>query len=159
MAEITQEELNERVAILRRFRTLLEAQKKKFQDYLTVLEKQETSIESDNTEALAAHAEMEQEIAKSITSLQKVIVPISQMYASSAKDMRESDRKSVEQIQADLDRLQGKVLAQNEKNRELLRAHLVNIRAQIDSFKNPYRNVSSVYAKKVAQGSLVTVEI
>ena len=159
MAEISQEELNERVAVLRRFRTLLEAQKKKFQDYLAVLEKQENSIESDNTEALVAHAEIEQEIAKSITSLQKVIVPMSEMYQASVSDIREADRKSVEDIQADLDRLQTKVLAQNEKNRELLRSHLVQIRQQIDNFRNPYRNVSSVYAKKVAQGNLVAVEV
>lgn len=159
MAEITQEEMNERVAILRRFRTLLETQKKKFQDYLAVLEKQESSIESDNTEALVAHAEIEQEIAKSISSLQKVIVPMSEMYNATSSGIREADRKSVEEIQKDLNSLQTKVLAQNEKNRELLRTHLVQIREQIDNFRNPYRNVSSIYAKKVAQGNLVAVEV
>lgn len=159
MAEISEKELNERVAILRRFRTLLEAQRQKFQEYLEVLEKQENSIETDNAEALTAHAELEQQIVQGISSLQKVIVPMSEMYNSSNSGIRESDRKSVEHIQKDLSRLQSKVLVQNEKNRELLRAHLVSLREQIDNFRNPYRNISSVYAKKVAQGSLVTVEV
>ena len=45
MEEISQAELDERVAILRKFRALLEQQRKKFQEYLAVLEKQEHSIE------------------------------------------------------------------------------------------------------------------
>lgn len=159
MQEISEKELNERVAILRRFRTLLEAQRQKFKDYLDVLEKQENYIEHDNTEALAAHAELEQEIVKGISNLQKVIVPMSEMYDSTRGAIRDSDRKSVETIQKDLSRLQGKVLEQNEKNRELLRTHLIQLRTQIDGLKNPYRNVSSVYAKKVAQGHLVTVQV
>ena len=36
MAEISQEELNERVAILRKFRSLLEQQREKFREYLKV---------------------------------------------------------------------------------------------------------------------------
>ncbi len=159
MAEISQEELNERLAILRRFRSLLEEQKKKFQDYLEVLEKQENSIENDNTDALVAHAEIETEISRNIKSLQKVIVPISEMYSRNISGIREADRKSVEEIQENLDRLQEKVLKQNAKNRELLRTHIAQIRKQIDGFKNPYRNVSSVYAKKVAQGNFVAVEV
>ena len=86
MAEITQEELNERVAILRRFRSLLEEQRGKFREYLNVLEKQQDSITTENPESLLAHTELEQQVVKSIASLQKVIVPMSKMY---------SDRKSV----------------------------------------------------------------
>ena len=38
MAELTQQELDERVALLRKFRSVLEQQRNKFQEYLTVLE-------------------------------------------------------------------------------------------------------------------------
>ena len=41
---IDDKELNERVAILHRLRELLLQQRRKFQEYLTVLEKQEGSI-------------------------------------------------------------------------------------------------------------------
>ena len=66
MAEITQEELNERVAILKRFRALLEQQRGKFKEYLNVLEKQHDSITNENTEALLAHTELEQQVVKNL---------------------------------------------------------------------------------------------
>ena len=56
MEKITQEELNERVAILKRFRSLLEQQRNKFREYLTVLEKQQDSINDENTEKLVKQA-------------------------------------------------------------------------------------------------------
>lgn len=159
MAEITQRELEERVAILRRFRTLLEQQRAKFQEYLTVLEKQENSIEAEDTNAIISHAELEQQVVAGIRNLQKVIVPMSELYNSSAKGTHEESDKALASIQGELNRLQSKVLEQNQKNRELLKSHLIQIRAQLDNFKNPYRNVRSVYATKVAQGNLVAVEV
>jgi hypothetical protein len=62
------------------------------------------------------------------------------------------------ELQKDLSTLQNKVLAQNEKNRELLRTHMTQIKTQIEQFKNPYRNVKSVYAQKVTAGNFVEVE-
>lgn len=159
MADITQKELEERVAILRRFRTLLEQQRAKFQEYLTVLEKQEDSINAEDTNAIISHAELEQQVVAGIRNLQKVIVPMSELYNSSAKGTHAEADKTLASIQGELNRLQSKVLEQNQKNRELLKAHLLQIRAQLDNFKNPYRNLKSVYATKAAQGNLVAVEV
>ena len=165
MAEITQEELNERVALLRRFRTLLEQQRAKFQEYLTVLEKQQDSISSENPESLIAHTELEQQVVKNIANLQKVIVPMSQMYksvaaipgnSSAANDEKET--QSIQQLQNELSDLQNRVLKQNEINRDLLRVHIESIRNQIQNFKNPYRNARSVYAQPQKVASLVEVE-
>lgn len=160
MAELTDEELNERVAILRRFRTLLEQQRSKFQEYLNVLEKQENAISAEDTNAIINHAELEQQVVAGIKNLQKVIVPMSEMYKSSAKNANSESDKSVESIQNELEKLQGKVLEQNQKNRELLKKHLVQIRSQIENFKNPYRKNRSVYASaQNAHGSLIAVEV
>ncbi len=160
MAELTDEELNERVAILRRFRTLLEQQRSKFQEYLNVLEKQENAISAEDTNAIINHAELEQQVVAGIKNLQKVIVPMSEMYKSSAKNANSENDKSVESIQNELEKLQGKVLEQNQKNRELLKKHLVQIRSQIENFKNPYRKNRSIYASaQNAHGSLVAVEV
>lgn len=160
MAELTDEELNERVAILRRFRTLLEQQRSKFQEYLNVLEKQENAISVEDTNAIINHAELEQQVVAGIKNLQKVIVPMSEMYKSSAKNANSESDKSVESIQNELEKLQGKVLEQNQKNRELLKKHLVQIRSQIENFKNPYRKNRSVYASaQNAHGSLIAVEV
>ncbi|MBP3560893.1 MAG: flagellar biosynthesis protein FlgN [Treponema sp.] len=158
MEEITQEELNERVEILKKLRALLEMQRNKFREYLKVLEQQEHSIETENSEALIMHTELEQEVVKGIANLQKVIIPMSELYKSSSSSDGNISDSAVNELQKDLSNLQNKVLAQNEKNRELLRTHMTQIKTQIEQFKNPYRNVKSVYAQKVTAGNFVEVE-
>ncbi len=158
MEQLTQEELNERVEILKKLRALLEMQRNKFREYLKVLEQQEHSIETENSEALIMHTELEQEVVKGIANLQKVIVPMSELYKSSSSSDGNISDSAVNELQKDLSTLQNKVLAQNEKNRELLRTHMTQIKTQIEQFKNPYRNVKSVYAQKVTAGNFVEVE-
>ena len=156
MAEITQEELYERVAILRRFKSLLEEQRGKFQEYLTVLEKQQDSITSENPESLLAHTELEQQVVKNIANLQKVIVPMSKMYKANA-----GNDASIQKIQNELSDLQDKVLKQNAINRDLLKFHIEQLRAQIAGFKNPYKANRSVYANVQTQNvaTMVHVEV
>ena len=101
MADITQEELNERVAILHKFKDLLEQQRSKFQEYLTVLEKQQDSITSESTEKLIAHTELEQQIVKNLVNLQKVIVPMNKMYIAAGKKNTTEDA-AIENIQNEL---------------------------------------------------------
>ncbi len=161
MVEISQEELNERVAILRRFRTLLEQQRGKFREYLTVLEKQQDSISSENTEALLAHTELEQQVVKNIINLQKVVVPMRQMYNSvrAGEAAASNDQKTIESLQQDLTDLQERVLAQNKINRELLKVHIGQIKIQLAGLKNPYKNLHSVYAQKQPVSQMVEVEV
>ena len=160
MAEITQEELNERVALLRRFRSLLEEQRGKFREYLTVLEKQQDSITSENPENLLAHTELEQQVVKSIASLQKVIVPMSKMYSSKVGNISPAaEEAEIARIQNDLSDLQDKVLKQNAINRDLLRVHIEQLRSQIAGFKNPYKNNRSVYANVHAQSVATMVQV
>ena len=158
MAELTQEELDERVALLRKFRSVLEQQRNKFQEYLTVLEKQQDSITKENPESLIAHTELEQQVVKNIANLQKVIVPMSKMYKQSVPMAHTAEDSSIIQIQNELNDLQSRVLKQNQINRDLLREHIESIRNQIQNFKNPYRNVKSVYAQPQRVASLVEVE-
>lgn len=159
MAELSQEEINERVAVLKHFKKLLEQQRAKFQEYLKVLESQQNSIENEDTDALVAHTELEQQVVKNLSNLQKVIVPMQKMY-SSVKNTSESD-KEITVLQNELETLQSKVLSQNEKNRELLKCHIVELRTRISQVQNqnPYRNTASVYgASSKNSGRLIEVE-
>lgn len=158
MAELTQQELDERVALLRKFRSLLEQQRSKFQEYLTVLEKQQDSITKENPESLIAHTELEQQVVKNIANLQKVIVPMSKMYSQSLPMAHTSEEAGISQIQNELNDLQSRVLKQNQINRDLLRDHIESIRNQIQNFKNPYKNARSVYAQPQRVASFVEVE-
>lgn len=161
MAEITQEELKERVALLRRFRSLLEQQRGKFQEYLNVLEKQQDSISNENPEALLAHTELEQQVVKNLASLQKVIVPMSKMYHAGAPVGTMQEAAEINKLQDDLSDLQNKVLKQNEINRDLLRIHMEQLRTRLANMKNPYKNVHSVYAKSQPErvATMVHVDI
>ncbi len=158
MAEITQKELDERVALLRKFRSLLEQQRNKFQEYLTVLEKQQDSITKENPENLIAHTELEQQVVQNIANLQKVIIPMSKMYKASVPMAHTNEDSDIRQIQNELNDLQSRVLKQNQINRDLLREHIESIRTQIQNFKNPYKNIKSVYAQPQRVASLVEVE-
>lgn len=162
METLTQEELNERVAVLRRFRTLLEQQRNKFKEYLNVLEKQQDSITAENPETLLAHTELEQQIVRNIANLQKVIVPMNKMYNSvNGKNSADStENTEINKIQNELSDLQSKVLKQNEINRDLLRVHISSIKQQIQNFKNPYKNQQrSVYGQTQKVAQMVEINI
>ena len=158
MAELTQQELDERVALLRKFKSLLEQQRNKFREYLNVLEKQQDSIASNNPETLIAHTELEQQVVKNIANLQKVIIPMKKMYQSAVPVAHTAEEASIDNLELELNTLQDKVLKQNQINRDLLRVHIETIRTQIQNFKNPYKNARSVYAQPQRVASLVEVE-
>ena len=157
--KLTQQELDERVAILRRFRTLLEQQRTKFQQYLSVLEMQESKISAEDADALIAHSELEAQIVEGIGSLQKVIAPMQKLYqTTNAATYNPAEAVPVVELQNDLAKLQSQVLKQNEKNCELLRSHITEIKKQIVAFKNPYRNHNSIYAEHGVSGSIVHID-
>ena len=73
---LSREEVEQRVAILKRYRKLLEEQRNAFREYLNVLEKQEKSIEAESTEIIVAQAELEHKIVASLSSLHRVTLPL-----------------------------------------------------------------------------------
>lgn len=158
--EISKEELDERIAIIKRFKKLLQEQRTKFEEYLLVLEKQTGKIEEEDGDALMAHAELESKIVANIAALQKVIVPMKGMYDAVVPETDAKERESVENLQNDLDNIQKQVLIQNEHNRDLLKIHLEELKKQLYEVRisNPYRNRTSIYAEKATVGSLVSIE-
>ncbi|MBN1616824.1 MAG: flagellar biosynthesis protein FlgN [Spirochaetales bacterium] len=141
--DLSREELDERVAILKRLRQLLDQQRTKFREYLTVLEKQETVITSDNIDAMVRHTEVEQNIVAEIHTIQKVIDPLEMLYRDAHPGVPDTE---IPRLKTDLEHLKSDVLAQNEKNRELLKKHMVFLREKVTSIKNPYLKRNSIYA-------------
>ena len=161
MENLSNEEIEERVAILKRFRFLLEQQRNKFKEYLNVLEKQQNSIDEEDSEALIKHSELEQQIVKNISNLQKVIVPMNKMYTAinNKSPISTTNDNDLTQIQLELSALQQKVIKQNEINRDLLRVHLEKIKMQIANFNNPYKTSKSVYAQTEKVGNFVELNV
>lgn len=157
--QLSEEELNERVALLKRFKELLEKQRQKFKDYLNVLEKQQTVIQNQDTEALLDHTEIEQQIVANIQNLQKVIEPIEQMYIASSLDSEKNNLDmEIPTLKTDLAKLQKDVLNQNNKNRELLKTQMAQLREKIDGIKNPYKYNKSIYSKSDSTATIISIE-
>ncbi|MGP1414601.1 MAG: flagellar biosynthesis protein FlgN [Treponema sp.] len=140
--KITHSELEERVAVLRRFKSLLQDQRDKFSEYLCVLEKQEESIAKNNIEAVMQHTELENNIIQNILSMQKVIEPIEKIYYLS-----NPEDENVLQLKNDLERLQESVQKQNEKNRLILCEKMASIKQDISNLPLRNKYATNVYSK------------
>ena len=154
-AKLNDSEIAERVAVLKRFRSLLEQQRLKFREYLTVLEKQEKSISDENTDAVLQNTELEESIIAEIFTIQKVIDPLEYMYTNICKN----EHSDIPHLKTDLDDLQKRVLAQNKRNRELLQTHITGLRQQIASLKRPYAHKESIYASTARTAALVDLSL
>jgi len=151
---LTPEQIDERIAILKRFRQLLEQQRQKFREYLVVLEKQEEMIASENVDAIVHHTEIEQSIVSELYTIQKVIDPLEEMYKSANPGLPDTE---IPKLKTDLDHLRKEVLVQNEKNRELLKSHMQVLRQRVISINNPYAKRQSVYAEQVHTAARIDI--
>ncbi|MBN1520410.1 MAG: flagellar export chaperone FlgN [Spirochaetales bacterium] len=136
-------ELDERVAVLKRFRELLARQRDKFQAYLELLDRQKSDIERDDVDALVAHVELEQGIVAELYSVQKVIDPLEDMYRVAYAG---AEPEGITELKGTLDTLKEEVAARNAENRSLLRQRMDMLRHKIMSISNPYTKKKSVYA-------------
>ncbi|MCL2600108.1 MAG: flagellar biosynthesis protein FlgN [Treponema sp.] len=155
---ISQAELTQRVAILKRFKGLLNQQRDRFRNYLALLETQETVIGSGTGEAILAHVELEEQIVADIFSMQRVINPLEDMYRTVIPHDFADDEIPV--LKTSLEDMKIQVQAQSAKNRELLSVRMAGIRTEMNMLKDhPFiRNVQrSMYGNTVT-ASLVDVQ-
>ena len=153
---LSRQEIDQRVAVLKRFKALLQEQRKNFSDYLVVLETQERSIHEENIDALVHHTELEQSIIGDIFTIQKVIDPIEEMYRLGMPD---KDDTEVVRLKSDLNKLQFQVIDQNQKNRELLQSRMADLRQEMISIKPDYRYSKQALSKQEVSASLVDISI
>jgi uncharacterized protein (DUF849 family) len=143
MGILTAEELTQRVAVLRRFKTLLTQQRDRFRTYLDMLDKQQEIIESGSTDKLLLHVELEEKIVADIFSIQKVIDPLEQMYHNiihGAETIHSGARDDeVPDLKTALENLKSEAVLRSSRNKELLSRRMVELRQEIKSLRNnPY---------------------
>jgi len=153
-AAISQAELSQRMAILRRVKNLLEQQRERFQKYLALLENQEIAISFGSGEDILAHVELEEQIVADIFSMQRVINPLEEMYREVIPRNFADDE--IPALKTSLEDMKNRVQTQSAKNRELLSARMVEIRTEMDVLKDsPF--VKS--ARRSAYGDVVTASL
>jgi hypothetical protein len=155
--ELSPGELSQRVAVIKRFRELLRAQRDRFSAYLNALDKQKDVIESGSTDDLLRHVELEEKIVEDIFSIQKVIDPLEKMYQSTrvepnVKDGRNPFENPAEQevsgLKNALESLMVEAAARSERNRELLANRMAELRSEIKSLRR------NAYAKRPLDNTL-----
>ncbi|MDR0759078.1 MAG: flagellar export chaperone FlgN [Treponema sp.] len=162
--ELSSEEVARRVAILRRFRELLQAQRDRFRDYLTVLDKQKDLIEQGDAGDLLTHVELEEQIVADIFAIQKVIDPLEAMYRTAypeSASVRAGDNvapvSEVTNLKTALEDLKTEAIARTERNKALLVNQMDEIRKEIKTLKkNPYKAARPVYSDE-GTASLVDI--
>ncbi len=148
------EGLQQRVAVLRRFRELLSQQREKFERYLVILDHERTDIESGDVDRLVAHVDLESQIVSEIFTFQKVIDPLEDLYRAAYPSAGVED---VSSIKSALLGLRTEVSARNAENRRLLKQRMELLRGEIAGFRNPLASRKSVYASG-GEGGLLNIE-
>jgi uncharacterized small protein (DUF1192 family) len=156
--EISAAELSQRVAVIKRFKELLKAQRDRFQAYLTALDKQKDVIQRGTTDDLLRHVELEEKIVEDIFSIQKVIDPLEKMYQSvRVKNPVKTGARPVDKVSGEeevvslkeaLDGLKAEAVIRSERNRDLLSKRMAELRSEIKSLK------SNAYAKRKFENNL-----
>jgi uncharacterized protein (DUF342 family) len=147
LGDLSPEELKKRVAIVKRFRELLIAQRERFNAYLETLEKQKNIVENGNVDDILAYVEMEEKMVSDIFSIQKVIVPLEAQYRSHLKAnvagnvsaSGESAGSDIPEIETALERLRVEANNKLEQNRSLLEKRMSEFREELKALRNnPY---------------------
>jgi len=137
--DIDDAELAQRVAVLKRFKTLLTQQRDRFHNYLDLLDKQQGVIESGSAEDLLNYVEIEEKIVADIFSIQKVIDPLEEMYYSVVGHGTVLNNEEVPSLKASLENLKSEAVIRSSKNKEMLSKRMLELRQEIKTLRNnPY---------------------
>jgi flagellar biosynthesis/type III secretory pathway chaperone len=143
---LTKDEVDRRVALLKRLKTTLTEQREKFHKYMLVLDAEKVSIEDDKVETLRAQVELEENLVAEIQSFQKVIDPLEAVWRQSYT----VDDQEVAQLKQSLAQLKTQVLEKNQMNRTLLSARMAHLQNEIQRVRpnvrgrNPYTGQRAV---------------
>jgi hypothetical protein len=153
--DLSPAELSQRVAVLKRFKELLKAQRDRFRTYLEVLDRQKEVIEQGSADDLIQHVELEEKIVADIYAIQKVIDPLEDMYHAAQLTTTTSPRQGfgkasgdeVPDLKAALEGLKSEAVARSGRNKELLSRRMTELRNEIKSLRsNPYLHRQGAYS-------------
>ena len=143
---LTKEEVDRRVALLKRLKSTLLEQREKFRSYMRVLDAEKVSIEDDKVETLRAQVELEENLGAEIQSFQKVIDPLEAVW----KQSYAVDDHEVAELKQSLANLKTQVLEKNQMNRTLLSSRMAYLQNEILRLRptvrgrNPYTGQRAV---------------
>ena len=146
---LAQEELEQRVAILRRLKTYLADQRTRLQSYLELLDSQHDAVASGDSKSLEAHLEAEGTLVSQIRQFQRVIDPLQRMYAVSVPD----GDKDVGALEESLQSLREQAMERIDRMRDQVKTRMEDLRNEIASLRRP-RNPGAYHSDPESSGLL-----
>ncbi len=137
-----EEELDQRIAVLRRYRRMLELQRDRLQDYLSLIDNREQAVQAGDVDRLAEYTQAEQGVVKGIMAIQKCLEPLAEMYRRAAPE----GSPDIDELQGRLEGLRHRILARNEESMGMLKGQMDQLRHEITSLRIP-RHAKSVFAR------------
>ena len=116
-----QNELNERIAFLHRFKNVLITQRERFQAYLDILERGEGATGSPD-EILEFHVALEEAVVRDIALFERSIRPLEAIYEAEHSD--NDPPGDIPQIREALTRTREELVARTRTNRAVLRRQI-----------------------------------
>ncbi|MDR3325209.1 MAG: flagellar biosynthesis protein FlgN [Spirochaetaceae bacterium] len=159
--ELSALEIKKRVAVLGRFRELLLEQRDRFQNYLVVLDKQKTVIESGSADDLSEHIKMEEKIIADIFTIQKSIAPLRMVFGFAEAGGTQADGAAAEaaELQSCLEALKDEAVLRVNENKKLLQVRLNVLRSDIKNIRaNPFALKRRQLYTESASASLLDIE-
>jgi flagellar biosynthesis/type III secretory pathway chaperone len=143
---LTREEVEKRVALLKRLKATLAQQRAKFQNYLQVLDAEQASLEADAIETLQAQVVLEEELVVDIHAIQKVIDPLEavlqEAYEGPVDDEVTDLRSSLETLKVQVQQKSLENRGLLSKTMDMVQREIVRIRPQVRG-RNPYAGLAS----------------
>ena len=150
--DLTHQEIEERVKILKKLRDSLLNQRTKFQQYLEVLEHQELDIVENDIEKLQHHSELEKAIVHEIFTFQKVVDPLEEMYRA----VYPAQEPEIPKLKTTLEKMKTQVIERSKQNQDLLRRKMDEIRDEIKGIKK-MRKSKSIYGGSANTSSMIDI--
>lgn len=138
------QDLEQRVAVLRKLKENLLLQREKFNSYLNILEQEKKSIETGTVDHLQAQVALEESIVAEIYQVQRVIDPLEAIYKHT---LGPDDQEEVVDLKSSLETLRQQVLEKNTQNRRLLSTKMEEVRQEILKIRRP-RKGRSLYGSQ-----------
>ncbi len=134
---ISDSELAQRVAVIKRFKELLVQQCERFRCYLAVLDRQQLLIGIDSADEIIAHVELEEQIVADIFSIQKVIDSMEVMYNAAGNSAGPYlSANDIPELKATLEELKIQAAVRSGRNRDMLSSRMEEINRDIQAIKN-----------------------
>jgi hypothetical protein len=152
---LSAQEVAERVALLKRYRELLIAKRRKFSDYLESLESRAAEMREGDIDTLVGHVELEQAIVGELFEVEKALKPLEDIYREAYPYKRDDE---LPKLKADFENLKKEVIARNEENRALLRQRMDMLRQEIKGLRNPYAQKKKSPYSQAGEASVVDIK-